>query len=112
MVTAETALALPVLVVLLAVVLSGIRYGIDQVRCLDAARAGARAAARGDSPAAVEAITLRGAPAAADVAVTSRAGLVTVDVRGAAPGAGLLTGLPRPHGRAVAQIEDPTGAGP
>lgn len=109
MVTAEIALALPVLILLLAVALGGIRYGIDQVRCLDAARAGARAAARGDSPAAVVELARRAAPTGARVDITSADGLVRVEVCAAAPSlAGPLAAagmLPPPRAAAVAQAE-------
>ena len=109
MVTAEIALALPVLVLLLAVALGGIRYGIDQVRCLDAARAGARAAARGDSPAAVVELARRAAPTGAGVDVSTTAGLERVEVSAPTPSlAGPLAAagvLPPPRAAAVAQAE-------
>ena len=38
MVTAELALAVPVVVMVLALGLAAIRVGVDQVRCVDAAR--------------------------------------------------------------------------
>ena len=50
MVTAELAVVLPALLLVLAVALSALGLAVDQVRCVDAAAAGARAAARGDSP--------------------------------------------------------------
>lgn len=104
MVTAETAVVLPALILVLALSLGALRYGIDQVRCLDAARAGARAAARGDSPGAVADVVRRGAPPASEVTVESARGFVTVTVRAAAPPAP-LAGLPRPEGVAVAGAE-------
>jgi Flp pilus assembly protein TadG len=106
MVTAETALVLPVVVVVLAVSLAAMRYGVDQVRCLDAARAGARAAARGDSPDAIRDVARRGAPQGAEVAVTAGSQLVTVRVRAPVPAPmGALAGLPPPQAEAVAQAE-------
>ena len=61
MVTAELAAALPVLVLLLAVVLSAVRVASIRVRAQDAAREAARAAARGD-PAAVARLLRATAP--------------------------------------------------
>ena len=58
MATAELAVVLPAVLLVLAVALSALGLAIDQIRCVDAARAGARAAARGDTAAAV---TRRGA---------------------------------------------------
>ncbi|MEO3937789.1 TadE family type IV pilus minor pilin [Dermatophilaceae bacterium Soc4.6] len=48
MVTAELALAIPALVLVLAVVLGALTVGVDRVRCVDAARVAARGLARGD----------------------------------------------------------------
>ncbi|MEO8329674.1 MAG: TadE family type IV pilus minor pilin [Candidatus Nanopelagicales bacterium] len=48
MVTAETAVVLPVLVMLLVVLLGVIGHAVDQVRAIDAARTAARMAARGE----------------------------------------------------------------
>ncbi|WP_448642233.1 TadE family type IV pilus minor pilin [Geodermatophilus sp. URMC 63] len=74
MVTAETAVVLPVLVLVLAAVVAAVVVVGAQLRCVDAAREGARAAARGEDPAVVRAVTARAAP---DGAVT------TVSVEGA-----------------------------
>ena len=69
-VTAEFAVALPGVLLLLALLLAGAAAGVTQLRLEEAARAGARALARGESPAAVEGIvrTLAGASATAAVA--------------------------------------------
>ena len=40
MVTVETAATIPVVLLVLAMVLASVRVGVDQVRCVDAARAG------------------------------------------------------------------------
>ena len=50
MVTAELAVAIPAVVLVLAMCLAGVTAGIDQIRCVDAARVAARSAARGDTP--------------------------------------------------------------
>ena len=48
-VTAEIAVAVPAVVLVLSLALSGIALGADSVRCHDAARVGARELARGES---------------------------------------------------------------
>ncbi|MFD0639209.1 TadE family type IV pilus minor pilin [Catenulispora yoronensis] len=62
--TVETALAIPSLV-LLTLALAGVLAGLAaQIRCVDAARLGARAAARGEPPDAVRAAIARASPTA------------------------------------------------
>lgn len=70
-VTAEFAVALPAVLLLLALLLAGAASGVTQLRLEEAARAGARAVARGEDPAAVQGIvrTLAGTSATATVAV-------------------------------------------
>ncbi|HVV31267.1 MAG TPA: TadE family type IV pilus minor pilin [Mycobacteriales bacterium] len=84
MATAELAVALPVLAVLLVLgagVLQTIGAGL---RCQDAARLAARAAARGEAPAAVEATARAAAPAGAAVEVRRDGDTVHVTVSWAA----------------------------
>ena len=69
MVTAELAVTLPAVVLVLGLCLAGISAGIDQIRCVDAARLGARAAARGDSLGSVRAAAVAAAPAEAVVSI-------------------------------------------
>jgi hypothetical protein len=69
MVTAELAVAVPVVVVVLALGLSAIRLGIDEVRCVDAARLAARALARGDSDGSARALAVTAGPLGASVVV-------------------------------------------
>jgi len=69
MVTAETAVVLPVLLVVLAGVVAAVVVVGAQLRCVDAAREGARAAARGEEPAAVAELAGRAAPDGAVVTV-------------------------------------------
>jgi hypothetical protein len=93
-VTAELALSLPAVALLLAVLVGVGRVVTVQVQCVDAARAGARAAARGESaPTVVSAATSVG-PDGARVSVTRNGDGVIVIVRAAAPvplpGAGAL----------------------
>jgi hypothetical protein len=92
MVTAETAVALPVVVVVLAVALWGLSAGAAFVRCQDAAREGAREAARGETTATVRADTLRVAPAGSTVRSVTDGGLVSVRVGCRAQAAGGLVG--------------------
>lgn len=69
MVTAELAVAIPAVVLVLALCLAGLRAGVDQVRCVDAARIASRAAARGEPVKTVRDLALRAAPAGATVHV-------------------------------------------
>jgi Flp pilus assembly protein TadG len=81
MVTAETAVVLPVLLVVLAAAIWVLAAVGAQLRCVDAARLGARAAARGDSASSVHAVTARLAPAGAEISVVRDGDEVTVLVR-------------------------------
>lgn len=108
MVTAELAAALPALVLLLAVAVDVVVLGVDQIRCVDAARSAARSAARGDAPAATQRIAARVAPDGAEVTVGSDGPLVRVRVSVSPPGAfGWLTGGHPLQAQAVAQREQP-----
>ncbi len=62
MVTAELAVGIMSVVVVLAVMLFAIGVGVAHVRTQEAARAGARAAARGDSAGDVQAVARNAAP--------------------------------------------------
>jgi hypothetical protein len=104
-VTAELAVALPGVVLLAtALVVTG-QAVIGEVRCTDAARAGARLAARGEPEPAVRAEAARRAPRGARVSVQVAAGevrvLVTAPLGGPLPGGGALT----MRGSAVAAVE-------
>jgi hypothetical protein len=108
MVTAETAMALPVLAVVLGMCLWLISVAAAQVRCADAAYSAARAAARGEPPAAVEAAALAAVPAGSSVEIERVADRIQVTVRArAAPGRGPLGALPAitVTGVAVAAVE-------
>jgi len=88
-VTAETAVALPALFVVLAGALAVLTAVSAQLRCVDAARLAARAAARGDGDAAVAQQVGQGCPGAR-VTVRREGGIVTVRVAldlGPLPGA-------------------------
>ncbi len=100
MVTAELAVAIPIVVLVLAFCAAGIAAGIDQVRCIDAARAAARSAARGDTAAESRQLALRAAPAGAAVEVDRGSTEVRVVVTARAGGIGGL--IPGWHLRAEA----------
>jgi Flp pilus assembly protein TadG len=88
MVTAETAVVLPVLLLVLAGAVAAVTLVGAQLRCVDAAREGARAAARGETTAVVAALVSRSAPdgATTTVSVGERDVRVTVSARIAALG--------------------------
>jgi hypothetical protein len=105
-VTAELALALPALFAVLGLALWAIAAAGAAMRCEDAARAGARAAARGDSGAAVRDLVARTGPRGARMSMSTTGGLVTVTVRAPAkaPGPIPLPGF-TVQASAVAQLE-------
>ena len=80
MITAETAVVLPVLVALLALLLGVLGHGLDQAKAVDAARNGARAAARGESPSAIKQAVIAEAPPGSQVQIDVSGSRVTVDV--------------------------------
>lgn len=91
-VTAEVAVALPALVVLLALLLGTAHVGAVQLRIEEAARAGAREAMRGEGAASVRETVHRLAGSDAAVDVASGSGWTTVEVRSTVdgPAIGLL----------------------
>ena len=91
--TAETAVLLPVLVALMAVLVWGVLVGAAQIRCVDAAREAARAAARGDPPERVFAAARAAAPPGAEVAVSGQGSDVRVVVSARSQGPGVLGGV-------------------
>jgi len=107
--TAETAVALPALVVVLAVCVWALSGVALRLRCAEAARAAARSAARGDTPAAAAAAARRTAGSTAAVTVRAEGSLVHVTVAATlAPRVPLLgRALPRVAvtGTATAAVE-------
>ncbi|MUN62185.1 pilus assembly protein TadE [Kocuria sediminis] len=85
-VTAETAVLLPALVLLLAVLLAAAAAGMTLIRYEEAARASARAAARGESSATVRSTAQSVAGQDAAVHLEAGTGTATVVVAGPAPG--------------------------
>lgn len=85
MVTAEVAVAIPSVLLILVVALAAVDLGISQVRCVDAARTGARLLARGEDRAvAVEQVRAT-APSDAVVHIATSGDLVTVRVSAPVP---------------------------
>jgi hypothetical protein len=80
-VTAELALVLPGVVLLLVALLTAAGAALTQVRVADAARAGARAAALGESSAVVSDVARHLAGPEAEVVVDDDGGYVVVEVR-------------------------------
>lgn len=111
-VTAETAVVLPVLLVVLAVAVWVLAAVSGQLRCADAAGAGVRSAARGESTAAVQAVVAATAPDGAVAQVHRGPEQVEVVVTARVRPFGQLVRLPSVEvtGRAVALREDVDGA--
>ncbi|MBU6531005.1 pilus assembly protein [Streptomyces sp. A108] len=106
-VTAETAVVLPVLVAFAMALVWGLLVMAAQIQCVDAARTGARAAARQDPDDAVLAVAREAAPGGARVTVGREAELVRVVVVAEPP---LLHGLPfEVRAEAVASAEQAVG---
>jgi hypothetical protein len=100
-------MSLPAVVLALLLALAVGRVATAQVQCTDAARAGAREAARGEATGSVFQEARRLAPPGAGVAVSRDGRSVGVEVSA-------LVGLPLPgspqirvHGRAVSLAEQP-----
>jgi Flp pilus assembly protein TadG len=110
MVTAETAVTLPVLVLFGMALVWALMATAAQIQCVDAARAGARAAARQDPSETVLAVARQAAPDGARVTVGRSGGLVRVLVVARPPGAGALPFEVRHEAAALA--EETVGAGP
>ncbi|MFD8385157.1 TadE family type IV pilus minor pilin [Streptomyces sp. NPDC059679] len=106
-VTAEAAVALPVLGLFALMLIWGLMAAAGQMRCVDAARAGARAAARSEPRAAALAAARSAAPRGARVELRREGDLVRVRVEARAPGPGQLA--VRLHGEAVAFAEESVG---
>jgi hypothetical protein len=109
MVTAELAVAIPAVVLVLAICLAGVTAGVDQIRCVDAARVGARAAARGDSSAAVREAALAAGPAGARVTVVADGARATVTVEARSGGWGGVLPSWRLVADATAPLESSAG---
>ncbi|MFF6997892.1 TadE family type IV pilus minor pilin [Streptomyces sp. NPDC008313] len=105
--TAEAALVLPALVLFAMALVWALLAAAAQIQCVDAARAGARAAARQDPPQAVLAVARRAAPDGASVTVSREGDLVRVRVVAGPPGPDTLP--LRLSDEAVALAEETVG---
>ncbi|MFJ9689174.1 TadE family type IV pilus minor pilin [Streptomyces bacillaris] len=106
-VTAEAAVVIPVLVAFTMALLWALVAAADQIRCVDAARAGARAAARSEPEAVVLAAARDTAPRRARVEVGRAGDLWRVRVEAPTPGPAVLSLTLRAE--AVALAEDTVG---
>ncbi|MFH8758764.1 TadE family type IV pilus minor pilin [Streptomyces atroolivaceus] len=109
-VTAEAAMVLPVLVTFVLALVWALVAASDQIRCVDAARAGARAAARSEPEVAVRSAARAAAPGGARIAVERAGGLWRVRVEAPTPGPGSLSLTL--SAEAVASAEDTVGVEP
>ena len=113
-VTAELALALPLLLAVTTALVWLVAVAIGQVRTVDAARETARALARGDDQGAAVAVGERIAPGQVEITVSRQGDRVVVRARGRMSGPGGLFGaLPGAHldAEAVAVLEEEAGGG-
>lgn len=101
-------MVLPVLVVFATALVWGLLVMAAQIQCVDAARTGARAAARQDPAGAVLEVTRATAPRGAEVTVSREGGQVRVVVVAKPPA---LRGLPfEVREEAVAEAEETVGS--
>jgi hypothetical protein len=112
MVTAELAVAIPSVVLVLALCLVAVGAGVDQIRCVDAARIAGRAAARGDDPARVRALAAEAAPRAAEIAIAGVGGGVRVTVTARTGGWGGVLPSWTLTASAVTPVESTAAGGP
>jgi Flp pilus assembly protein TadG len=110
MATAELAVVLPTLVLIVAAGLSLVSVVLAQVRCVDAAREGARAAARGEPADVVHDAAARAAPESASVGLGADGDQVRVTVSARAGRLGGLLPTFRVSASAVA-LREPEAVG-
>jgi secretion/DNA translocation related TadE-like protein len=108
MVTAEFAMALPAVVLVLATVLATATVALNQMRCTDAAREAARAAARNEPAAAVLAVARAEGPPGVEVHVSRVGDRVVVTATAGVRVRLLGTETIRVSSRAVA-VREPVG---
>lgn len=107
MVTAELAVGISSLVVVLVLALSALSLGATHVTLVDAARIGARSAARGDPPARVI-DTARSVAPGSTVEVSVAGAVAIVTVRGRAPAVLRAIGVGDPSATARTPTEAAT----
>lgn len=103
-VTAEIAVALPALTLMLGLALGAVDAAATQVACVDSARVGARALARGEEPPRVRELVQQTAPPAAEVVLRTEAAHARVEVRAPVRIGPLPSGV-TVHGRALTPLE-------
>lgn len=108
MVTAEVALALPALVIVVVALITVVVAVAAQLRCVAAAREGARAAARGEPAAVVQQLARKAAPDGAQVSVRPGSETVTVVVTATVRPLGIRIAEIRVDGQATA-LQEPGG---
>jgi hypothetical protein len=111
MATAELAVALPAVVLVILAGMTAVSAVTAQLRCVDAAREGARAAARGESGAVVRQAVVSAGPAGAGLAVGGDDRTVTVTVSATSRAGGILPSF-RVSASAVALREPEAGDAP
>jgi len=108
--TAEVAVALPALVVLVAAGMTMVSVLMAQLRCVDAAREAARAAARGEDAAVVRSLAQRSGPKRSAVQLT--AGQQEIEVTVSADADSVVGLLPAIHVEATAvALREPEPSG-
>ena len=108
--TAEVAVALPALVVLVAAGMTMVSVLMAQLRCVDAAREAARAAARGEDAAVVRSLAQRSGPK--DSAMQMTAGQQEIEVTVSADADSVVGLLPAIHVEATAvALREPEPSG-
>jgi TadE-like protein len=111
MATAELAVALPAVALVIVSGMTAVSVLTAQLRCVDAAREGARAAARGEAPAVVRAAVVSTGPDGAQSSVAGDARSVTVTVSAKSGPGGVLPSF-RVSASAVALREPEAGDEP
>lgn len=109
MVTAEAAVVLPVLVLVLAAAVGALTVVGGDLRCVDAAREGVRAAARGETVASVRRLVEKAAPSGASASVVSGGAVVTVTVTAAVHPLGALPVVVHVSAAATGELEPGAG---
>ncbi len=112
MVTAETAVVLPVLLMVLAGAVAAVVVVGAQLRCVDAAREGTRAAARGDADGRVVELAAAAAPDGARTDVAGDGETVRVTVSATVSPLGPLPWRVEVTASATAVREPAAGGGP
>ncbi|MDA0566494.1 pilus assembly protein [Streptomonospora sp. S1-112] len=84
-VTAEVAVALPSLVLVLGLAVAAVHAAGAYIACVDAARVGARALARGEPADVAHALAAESAPGSADITLTDGSGFAHVSVAARVP---------------------------